>query len=256
MGDLDVPLLTDDDIVRYSRQLILPEVGLPGQERLRTAAVLVVGLGGLGSPAALYLAAAGVGRLGLCDGDRVDLSNLQRQVIHFTADLDRPKVASAAEKLRALNPGVDLVCHPEPLTAAGAADLIAPYDLVVAAVDNPAARYAVNDACVALGKPLVEAGIVGFQGVLMTVLPGRGPCYRCLFPAPPADAPNCAGAGVVGALTGVVGSLQALEAIKVLMGVGEPLAGRILTIDGLTGRFREVAWPRDPHCPACGGGGT
>lgn len=249
--------LTDDEVIRYSRQIVLPECGGQGQARLAAGSVLVVGAGGLGSPAALYLAAAGVGRLGLADGDRVDLSNLQRQILHFTDDVGRAKVASAREKLIALNPSVTVVTHPFRVAAENAAALIADYDLVVSGVDNPETRYVLNDTCVALGKPLVEAGALGFRAFLMTVLPGRGPCYRCVFPAPPppGHAPGCAEAGVMGALVGALGSLQALEAIKLLIGAGEPLAGHLLTIDGLSGRFRTVAWPRDPACPACAGVG-
>lgn len=244
--------LTEEEVVRYSRQLVLPEVGGAGQARLRAASVLVVGAGGLGSPAALYLAAAGVGRLGLADGDRVDLSNLQRQILHATDDLGRPKVESARERLLRLNPLVHVEAHGERVTEANAARLVGGYDVVISAVDNPEARYVLNDTCVRLGRPLVEAGVVGFTGFLMTVLPERGPCFRCVFPEPPADPPTCAEAGVLGALTGVLGSLQALEALKLLLGRGEVYAGRLLTVDGLSGRFREVPWPRDPACPACG----
>lgn len=246
--------LSDDEIVRYSRQIILPEVGGEGQALLRAAAVLVVGLGALGSPAGYYLAAAGVGRLGLIDGDRVDLSNLHRQILYATGDVGRPKVEPARERLLALNPEVRVEAALASVTAANAADVIRGYDVVVSAVDNAATRYALNDACLAAGVPLVDAGIVGFQAILMTVVPGAGPCYRCLFPDPPAAgaAPTCAEAGVIGALAGVIGALQALEAIKLLLGAGAPYAGRVLQFDGLSGRFREVPWPRDPGCPVCG----
>lgn len=249
------PGLTEEEVVRYSRQLVLPEVGGAGQARLRAASVLVVGAGGLGSPAALYLAAAGVGRLGLADGDRVDLSNLQRQILHTSRDVGRPKVESARSRLLELNPLVRVEVHGERVEEANAARLVGGYDLVVSAVDNPEGRYALNDACVRLGRPLVEAGVVGFRGFLMTVLPGRGPCFRCVFPEPPPAPATCAEAGVLGALTGVLGSLQALEVLKLLLSRGEPYVGRLLTVDGLSGRFREVPWPRDPACPACGGGG-
>lgn len=258
-------MFTEEEVLRYSRQMVLPEVGGEGQARLRAASVLVVGAGGLGSPAALYLAAAGVGRLGLADGDRVDPSNLQRQILHFTADVGRLKVDSAREKLLRLNPLVRVEAHPERVTAAatpgapgeasgGAAALLAGYDVIVSAVDNPETRYALNDACVALGRPLVEAGVVGFQAFLMTILPGHGPCLRCVFPEPPpaGRVPTCAEAGVLGAMTGVLGALQALEALKLLLGRGETYTGRLLTVDGLGGRFREVPWRRDPACPACG----
>lgn len=246
--------LSDDEILRYSRQIILPEVGGEGQARLRGSAVLVAGAGGLGSPAALYLAAAGVGRLGLVDGDRVDLSNLQRQILHFSKDVGRPKVDSAREKLLALNPEIRVEAGCERLTAANAGELIRGFHAVVSAVDNAETRYALNDACVAAGVPLIDAGVVGFRAVLMTVVPGRGPCYRCLFPEPPpaGGAPTCAEAGVIGALTGVMGSLQALEALKLLLGAGEAYVGRVLQFDGLSGRFRETAWLRDPACPVCG----
>lgn len=247
--------LTEDEVIRYSRQIVLPEVGGEGQARLAGGSVLVVGAGGLGSPAALYLAAAGVGRLGLVDGDRVDLSNLQRQILHSTDDIGRAKVASARRKLAALNPSVAVETHPFRVTPENATDLISGYDLVVSGVDNPETRYVLNDTCVSLGKPLVEAGVLGFRAFLMTVLPGRGPCYRCVFPEPPPPgrAPSCAEAGVIGALVGALGSLQALEAIKVLVGAGETFTGRLLTIDGLSGRFRTVTWPRNPACPACAG---
>lgn len=254
-------MLTDEEIIRYSRQLVLPEVGGAGQERLRRAAVLVVGAGGLGSPAALYLAAAGVGRLGLADGDLVDLSNLQRQILHFTADVGRPKAESGREKLILLNPAVSVRAYRERLDARRARDVVAGYDVVVSAVDNIESRYVLNDACVAAGIPMVEAGILGFRGLLMTVMPGRGPCYRCVFPdpPPPGSVPTCAEAGVIGALAGVMGSLQALEAIKILLGRGSSYVGRLLAVDALAGRFRLVPWRRDPHCAACGaprGGGV
>lgn len=248
-------MFTEEEVLRYSRQMVLPEVGGEGQARLRAASVLVVGAGGLGSPAALYLAAAGVGRLGLADGDRVDPSNLQRQILHFTADVGRLKVDSARQKLLRLNPLVRVEAWPERITPDTAAEALAGYDLAVSAVDNPETRYALNDAAVALQKPLVEAGVVGFQAFLMTILPGRGPCFRCVFPEPPpaGHVPTCAEAGVLGAMTGVLGALEALEALKLLLGRGETYTGRLLTVDGLLGRFREVPWPRDPACPACGG---
>lgn len=247
--------LDDDEAVRYSRQMILPEVGEEGQARLRRAAVLVAGVGGLGSVAALYLAAAGVGIIGLADSDQVELSNLQRQIIHFTPDIGRPKVDSGRDKLTALNPEVQARVHRDRIDAGSAPGLIEVYDVVVGAVDNVAARYALNDACVAAGKPLVEAGILGFNGLLMTVLPREGPCYRCVFPEPPPpeSVATCAGAGVIGALPGVMGSLQSLEVIKLIIGQGQTYSGRLLTFDGLNGTFRTVPWPRNPGCPACGG---
>ncbi|MGI6558811.1 MAG: HesA/MoeB/ThiF family protein [Limnochordia bacterium] len=246
--------LTDGELKRYNRQLILREVGREGQERLRRARVLVVGAGGLGSPAAYYLAAAGVGTLGIVDSDRVDLSNLQRQILHRTEDLGRPKVESAARALRALNPLIEVKTYPVKLTPANAMETIGGYDVVIDAVDNFPARFLLNDACVLSGTPLVEAGVLRWEGMIMTVLPGRGPCYRCLFPEPPppGGVPGAGEVGVMGAIPGVLGVLQALEAIKLIVNVGEGLAGRLLLFDGLTTSFREVAIERDPACPVCG----
>lgn len=246
--------LCDAEILRYSRQILLPQVGGAGQERLKAARVLVVGAGGLGSPAALYLAAAGVGTLGICDDDRVDLTNLQRQVLHGTNDLGRPKVASAAARLQALNPEIQVVEHPERLRGRNAARLLTGYAAVVDGSDTFASKFLINDACAALGIPHVFAGIVGFEGQLLTVRPGRGPCYRCFFREPPApgSVPTCAQAGILGPVAGVLGSLQALEVLKLLLDVGAPLVGRLLLFDGLGLLFREVAIHRDPRCPACG----
>ncbi|MDI3317198.1 MAG: HesA/MoeB/ThiF family protein [Bacillota bacterium] len=238
---------------RYGRQMILSEVGVAGQERLRQASVLVVGAGGLGSPAALYLAAAGVGRIGVVDGDRVELSNLHRQILHATADLGRPKAVSAQERLRALNPEVEVEIHPVRLTSANALEILAGYDLVVNGSDNFPTRYLLSDACVLLGKPWVDASVLRWEGQVTVFLPGGG-CYRCLFPSPPppGSVPSCAQAGVMGAVTGVLGSLEAVEAIKLLLGVGRPLSSRLLLYDGLEGDFQELAWARNPACPACG----
>jgi len=246
--------LSDAEILRYSRQIILRQVGGAGQERLKTARVLVVGAGGLGSPAALYLAAAGVGTLGVCDDDVVDLTNLQRQVIHATADVGRAKVASAAARLHALNPEVQVVEHPERLRARNAATLLTGYTAVVDGSDTFVSKFLVNDACAALGIPHVFAGIVGFEGQLLTVIPGRGPCYRCFFREPPAPGsmPTCAQAGILGPVAGVLGSLQALEVLKLLLDAGAPMVGRLLIFAGLELTFREIAVRRDPHCPACG----
>lgn len=249
-----VPLLNEEEIRRYSRQVIMPEFGVAGQLKLGKGKVLIVGTGGLGSPVALYLAAAGVGTIGLVDLDVVDLSNLQRQVLHTTPDLGRPKVDSAAEKLRRLNPNVRLETHHTAFGPDNAMELIGPYDVVVDAVDNFAARFLLHDACYLAGKPLVEAGVLRFEGLMTTVLPGKGACYRCVFPEPPppGTVPSCQEAGIIGPVPGVMGTLQALEAIKLLTGIGEPLTGRLLIFDGLGATFREVAIARNPKCPLCG----
>lgn len=246
--------LTDSEILRYSRQIILPQVGGAGQEKLKKSSVLVVGAGGLGSPAALYLAAAGVGTVGLCDDDIVDLTNLQRQVIHSSADLGRTKVLSAAERLRGLNPEIRIVEHRARLTAANAGKILPGYDVVVDGSDTFASKFLVNDACAVRGIPHVFSGILDFEGQLLTVVPGEGPCYRCFFrePPPPGSVPTCAQAGVLGPVAGIMGSLQTLEVLKVLLGIGTPLVGRLLLFDGLEGSFREVAVKKDPRCPACG----
>ena len=248
------PPLSAEDERRYSRQLSLPEIGLEGQLRLKASSVLIVGAGGLGSPAALYLAAAGVGRIGLADGDAVELSNLQRQVLYRSADEGRPKAEAARERLLALNPSVLVEALPSRVTAAGALELVRDWDVVIDASDNFPTRYALNDACVRSGKPDVFGAVHRFEGQVSVFWAGRGPCYRCLWPAAPAaaEAPNCAEAGVLGVLPGLVGALQALEALKLILGAGETLVGRLLTVDGLGGRFREVAARRRPSCPACG----
>jgi len=246
--------LTDEEIERYSRHILLPDVGGRGQVKLKESSVLVVGAGGLGSPAALYLAAAGVGRIGLIDHDVVDRSNLQRQVLHDTADVGRPKVESARDRLSAINPNVTVEPYHQRLDASNVMQLISQYDVVVNGVDNFPARYLLNDACVMARKPLVEAGILRFDGMLTTIKPGEGPCYRCIFPAPPpaGSVPSCSEAGVLGALAGVMGSLQAMEVLKVLLCVGEPLVGRLLMFDGARAQFREIEWVRNPKCPVCG----
>ena len=244
---------TEDQIKRYSRHIVLREVGGKGQRRLLDSSVLIVGAGGLGSPVALYLAAAGVGRIGIVDFDQVDLSNLQRQILHATGDVGRPNVESALERLALLNPDVKVIPHGEPLSSANALALLSQYDLVVNGSDNFPTRYLVNDACVFSKKPLVDGSILRFEGHVTVFLPGRG-CYRCLFPAPPPPGlmPNCQEAGVLGVLCGVVGSLQGLEALKLLLGIGEPLAGRLLWIDGLSLEIRSLKVRRDPSCPVCG----
>ncbi len=248
-------MLTNEERIRYSRQLVIPEIGEAGQEKLRVAKVLVVGAGGLGSPAAMYLAAAGVGTLGLVDSDVVDLSNLQRQILHGVNHLGLAKVESAKRALAHLNPGVHVVPHRMTVTSVNVSGLIEPYDVVVDAVDNLETRYVVNDACVKAGKPLIEAGVLRFDGMVLTVVPGKGPCYRCIFPIlpPPGAVPSCREAGIIGAVPGVVGSIEALEAIKVILGLGQPLVGRLLLFDGLAMTWREVSAARDPNCRACGG---
>ncbi|HEX5458857.1 MAG TPA: molybdopterin-synthase adenylyltransferase MoeB [Steroidobacteraceae bacterium] len=238
---------------RYHRHLALPELGKDGQERLKAARVLVIGAGGLGSPAALYLAAAGVGTLGLVDCDRVELSNLQRQVLFDTAAVGRLKTEAARERLLALNPEISVVAHTLTLRAENVLEVLRGYDLVLDGTDRLATRYLVNDACVLLGKPLVSAAIHRFEGHAMTYLPGRGPCYRCLFPAAEEGVVgNCAEAGVLGVLPGVLGAIQATEAIKIATGVGEPIVGRLVTYDALELRFVELPVTRRADCAVCG----
>ena len=239
---------------RYSRHLLIPEVGLAGQERLAAARVLVVGSGGLGSPVLQYLAAAGVGRIGVMDDDTVDETNLQRQTIFTTGDVGRAKAASAAEHLRALNPYVAVDAIPVRFTAANARELVRLYDLVVDCTDRFSTRYLVNDACVLEGKPDIYASIFRFDGQVSVFGAPGGPCYRCLYPeAPPAGSvPTCAEGGVLGVLGGIVGALQANEALKLLLRIGEPLVGRLLLVDALGGRTREIAYERDPACALCG----
>jgi sulfur-carrier protein adenylyltransferase/sulfurtransferase len=247
-------MLTPEDLARYSRHLALREIGAAGQERLKAARVLVIGAGGLGSPSALYLAASGVGVLGIVDCDRVDVSNLQRQVLFDTSGVGRGKADAARERLRALNPQIEIVAHDVELRAANVSDIFARYDIVLDGTDRFATRYLANDACVLLRKPLVSAAIHRFEGQAMTYVPDRGPCYRCLFPQPPADGlvPNCAEAGVLGVLPGVMGTIQATEAIKLIVGAGEPLIGRLLTYDALSMRFEEFRFDRRRDCAVCG----
>jgi len=246
--------LSTTELLRYARHLTLPGVGREGQMRLRSARVLVVGAGGLGSPAALYLAAAGIGTLGLVDFDRVDVSNLQRQILHGTGSVGRPKVESAVERLADLNPEVRVVPIEERLAAANAQDIIGQFDLVVDGTDNFPTRYLVNDVCVWLGKPLVYGSIFRFEGQASVFHAAQGPCYRCLYaePPPPNLVPSCAEGGVLGVLPGVIGSLQALEAIKLVLGAGESLIGRLLVFDALGLSFRQLALRKDPDCPVCG----
>ena len=246
--------LTSAEIARYSRHLVLAEVGWDGQAALKRARVAVVGTGGLGSPVSLYLAAAGVGRLGLIDFDVVDVTNLQRQVLFGTADIGRAKVVAAAERLLQANPHVELVQHPVRLTSANALEILRDYDVVVDGTDNFPTRYLVNDACVLLGKPYVYGSILRFEGQLSVFDARTGPCYRCLFrePPPPGLVPSCAEGGVLGVLPGIVGSVQALETIKLIIGKGETLAGRVLVFDALRFHWRELRLRKNPDCPVCG----
>ena len=249
-----LPQLSNDEILRYSRHLILPEVGLAGQRRLKAARVLLVGAGGLGSPAALYLAAAGVGTLGLVDFDVVDLTNLQRQIIHGTRDVGRSKLASASDRIRDINPHVAVEAFETRLTSANALDIVREFDVVIDGADNFPTRYLVNDACVLTGRPNVYGSIFRFEGQASVFATQDGPCYRCLFrePPPPGLVPSCAEGGVLGVLPGLVGTIQATEAIKLILQVGESLIGRLLLVDALSLRFRTVNVRRDPACPLCG----
>jgi adenylyltransferase/sulfurtransferase len=256
VADLAPPTaeLNRDEVLRYSRHLILPDVGIEGQRRLKAARVLLVGAGGLGSPAALYLAAAGVGHLGIVDFDTVDVTNLQRQVLHGTHDVGRSKLASATDRLKDLNPHVDVEPYETRLTSENALEIISSYDLVVDGTDNFQTRYLVNDACVILGRPNVYGSIFRFEGQASVLATSEGPCYRCLFrePPPPGLVPSCAEGGVLGVLPGLVGTIQATEAIKLILGIGEPLVGRLLLVDALGMQFRTMKIRRDPTCPACG----
>ena len=255
----NVPMsLTEQQIERYSRQIILPDVGGRGQTKLLAGRILIVGAGGLGSPAALYLAAAGVGTIGLADGDVVDLTNLQRQIAHTTADIGRPKVESAVEKCRAINPEVTVRLHPEHLRADNALTILKDYDFVIDGTDNFPAKFLVADACHFAGKPYSHAGILRFEGQTMTVIPRQTACYRCVFqaPPPPGAIPSCSQAGVLGVLAGIIGTIQATEAIKYLLGIGELLTNRLLSFDALRMTFREVRFKPNPACPLCGSNPT
>lgn len=250
-----LPDLSPDELSRYSRHILLDEVGVDGQRRLAGSRVLLVGAGGLGSPAAVYLAAAGVGTLGIADFDRVELHNLQRQILHDTASVGAPKVESAARRLAAANPHVRIRLHPEGVTTANAVELFADYDLVVDGSDNFATRYLTNDAAYFARRPLVHGGIFKFEGQVSVFDPAHGgPCYRCLFPEPPppGSVPGCGEVGVFGALCGVIGSLQAMEAIKLLLGIGRPLRGRLFVFDALAQQSRVLTFARDPACALCG----
>lgn len=246
--------LSREEVKRYSRHLIMPEVSLSGQKRLKAASVLLIGAGGLGSPAAMYLAAAGIGRLGLVDYDTVDYSNLHRQIMHGTKDVGRAKLASARETILDINPHVQVESYAVPLTSANALDILAPYDIIIDGADNFPTRYLVNDACALLGKPDVYGSIFRFEGQASVFHAAEGPCYRCLFPEPPPPglAPSCAEGGVLGVLPGIIGAIQATEAIKLALGIGESLIGRLLIYDALAMTFDEIRLRKNPDCPVCG----
>jgi sulfur-carrier protein adenylyltransferase/sulfurtransferase len=254
MANVSTPELNQEEILRYSRHLTLPEVGMDGQLRLKQARVLCVGAGGLGSPVAMYLAAAGVGTLGIVDFDIVDVTNLQRQILHGTTDVGRKKLDSAAETIAAINPNVEIRKFETRLTSANALDILSECDLVVDGTDNFATRYLVNDACVLTGKPNVYGSIFRFEGQASVFATKDGPCYRCLYPEPPPPGvvPSCAEGGVLGILPGLVGVIQATEAIKLILGAGDSLIGRLLLVDALAMRFRELKLRKNPDCPACG----
>ncbi|MGE5362461.1 MAG: molybdopterin-synthase adenylyltransferase MoeB [Bacteroidales bacterium] len=251
---MPLPELTNEEIRRYSRHLLLPEVGVEGQRKLKAARVLVVGAGGLGSPVAMYLAAAGVGTIGLVDFDTVDYSNLQRQILHTTHDVGRPKLESAMSRLAALNPDVAIQPHEVMLSSANALPILAGYDYVIDGTDNFPTRYLINDACVLLGKPNIYGSVFRFEGQASVFAVAEGPCYRCLYPEPPPPGvvPSCAEGGVLGVLPGFIGTIQATETLKLIIGAGTPLVGRLLVFDALAMRLREVRLPKDPDCPVCG----
>jgi adenylyltransferase/sulfurtransferase len=255
-ADLEVglPQLSQEEIGRYSRHLIMPEVGIDGQRKLKAGSVLCIGAGGLGSPAAMYLAAAGVGRIGIVDFDVVDSSNLQRQILHGTSDVGRTKLASAKDTINELNPNVQVDTYETSLSSENALELFAPYDVILDGTDNFPTRYLVNDACVLAGKPNAYGSIFRFEGQASVFGTKDGPCYRCLYPEPPPPGlvPSCAEGGVLGVLPGMIGVIQATEAIKIILGVGEPLIGRFLIYDALKMRFRELKLRKDPECPVCG----
>src|SRR5438477_2361202 len=249
-----LPELTNDEIKRYSRHLIMPEVGVDGQRKLKAGSVLCIGAGGLGSPAAMYLAAAGVGRIGIVDFDVVDFSNLQRQLLHGTSDVGRSKLESAKDRLRDLNPHIEIDTYETTVTSDNALDLFKPYDVILDGTDNFPTRYLVNDACVLAGKPNAYGSIFRFEGQASVFATKEGPCYRCLYPEPPPPGlvPSCAEGGVLGVLPGIIGVIQATEAIKLIAGIGEPLIGRFLIYDALKMRFRELKLKKDKDCPVCG----
>lgn len=248
-----VAVLDKSDVIRYSRQIILDGIGKGGQEKLSGARVLVAGAGGLGSPALYYLAAAGVGEIGIADFDNVGLSNLQRQIIHFTDDLGKKKTVSAAEKIKRLNPSVKINTHSYRLKADNIMDVVAGYDVVIDAVDNIAARYIISDCCHFALKPLVEAAVIGFEGQVMTIIPGESACYRCMYSSPPGDGvlPSCAESGIMGMVAGWAGSIQALEAVKIILGLGDLLTGRIFSFNALDMSFCMTVLDKNPECPLC-----
>lgn len=245
---------SEEQITRYSRHILLPEVGGKGQQKLAKAQVFVVGAGGLGSPAALYLAAAGVGKIGLIDSDVVDLSNLQRQVLHHTPDVSQPKVISAKEKIHALNPDVTVEIYDQRLTSQNAADLIQNYDVVIDGADNFPTKFLLNDACFFINTPLVHGGILRFEGRVFSIVPNQSACYRCIFknPPPPGLVANCQEAGILGVVAGIIGTIQATEALKLILGIGRPLTDRILDFDARRTNFREIKTKRNSNCPLCG----
>jgi len=253
-GGSDLPKLTNEEISRYSRHLLLPEIGVEGQKKLKAAKVLIVGTGGLGAPLALYLSAAGIGTIGLVDFDFVDESNLQRQIIHSTRDVHRPKVASAKDRIKGINPFINVVTYNTMLTSQNAMDIIADYDLVADGTDNFQTRYLVNDACVFLGKPNIYGSVFQFEGQASVFGAKDGPCYRCLYPSPPPPGlvPSCAEGGVMGVLPGIIGTIQAAEVIKMIVGNAKPLVGRLLHFDAWRMSFRELKLEKEPNCPVCG----
>lgn len=247
-------MLDSNQLIRYSRQLILKDIGVEGQEKLLKAKMLVVGAGGLGAPALYYLASAGVGTLGVIDFDAIGLSNLQRQILYTTEDINKKKVDVAAERLKQLNPDINVVKYSKRLDINNIEEIISEFDVIIDAPDNFSTRYLVSDCCYFMKKPLIEGAVVGFTGILTTILPGESPCYRCLYPKPPRDGhvAGCADIGILGAVAGTIGSLQAMEAIKVYLGIGEVLSGRVLSFNGLDIGFNEIMLEKNKHCPLCG----
>jgi molybdopterin-synthase adenylyltransferase len=246
-------MITSQGQERYSRQILLNEIGTSGQKKLLDGRVLIIGVGGLGSPAALYLAAAGIGTIGIADGDDVELSNLQRQIIHSTPDVGRPKVSSARDRIETLNPDIHVSVHHDPVSADNIGKIVEGYDFVIDATDNFPSKFLINDTCMVLGKPYSHGGVLRFSGQTLTVLPKESPCYRCLFPSPPPDevASLCSRDGILGVVPGVIGVIQATEAVKYLIGRGDLLTGRLLTYDALGMKFREIPVRKNPRCPVC-----
>lgn len=243
-----------NNILRYSKQIILDGFGYEGQEKLKRAGILVVGAGGLGSPALYYLAAAGVGTIGVADFDTVTVSNLNRQILYTSEDIGKRKVDLVCEKILKLNPDISVIKHFSRIDINNVEEIIADYDVVIDATDNFSIRYLISDCCYFMGKPVIEGAATGYDGILMSIIPGKTPCYRCLYPMPPEDGvlPSCSDTGILGMVTGIIGSVQALEAVKIVIGLGETVSGRILTFDALTAGFREVKWARRENCPLCG----